>query len=173
MGSYCWSLALPLLLGAVQDDLPANWKVAVSKDGGFTVAMPGVPTEKKQHVKTATGQLNVTLLLAEGRNDSVFVVSYSDFPEAELKKGTLEKRLDHARDGAVSSARGKLRSEKTIELDGHPGREIAIENNGECIAKMRIYLVKNRLYQVMVLGNGMIFMTKDVGIFLDSFGLNK
>ena len=124
MGPFCWSLALPLLLGAVQDDLPANWKEKVSKDGGFTVTMPSPATEKKQQVKTATGQLNVVLLIAEGRNDAVFVVSYSDFPESELKKGSVEKRLDHARDGAGARARGHLRGETMIEGGGQPGREI-------------------------------------------------
>ena len=38
---------------------------------------------------------------------------------------------------------------------------------------MRICLVKNRLYQVMVLGNGSVLAGKDVGTFLDSFRLNK
>jgi len=31
--------------------------------------------------------------------------------------------------------------------------------------KMRIFLVKRRLYQVMVLGSGTIFTSKDVSIF--------
>ncbi len=71
--------------------------------------------------------------------------------------------------------RGVLRGkEKPIELAGkYPGREITIEKKGEIVAKMRIYLVNNRLYQVMVLGPGAAFSTKDVGIFLDSFRLNK
>ena len=173
MGPYCWTLALPLLLGAAQDELPANWKVAAPKDAGFSAKMPGTPTEKKQQVKTATGQLSVTLYIAEGRNESLFVVSYTDYSEADLKKAPVDKRLDQARDGAVEKSGGKLRGEKKIELDGQPGREIVIENNGEVIAKMRIYLVQRRLYQVMVLGNEPTFKSKDVGTFLDSFRVIK
>jgi hypothetical protein len=168
-----WSLALPLLLGATQEDLPANWKVNVSKDGNFSVAMPGTATETKKPVKTATGQLLVTMLVAEGRDESLFVVSFSDFPEKDVKKETVDKRLDYARDGAVSSARGKLRSEKIIKLDeAQPGRELIVEKDGAVVAKIRIYVVKNRLYQVMVLCNG-AGSSKEAGIFMDSFHLNK
>jgi hypothetical protein len=168
-----WSLALPLLLGAAQEELPANWKVNVSKDGGFSVAMPGTPTETKKQVKTATGQLLVTMLVAEGRDEALFVVSFSDFPKIEVKKETVDKRLDNARDGAVSSARGKLRTEKIIKLDEtHPGRELVVEKDGAVVAKIRIYVVKNRLYQVMVLCSG-AGSSKEAGVFMDSFRLNK
>ncbi len=173
MGPYCWSLALPILLGAVQDDVPAGWKMVAPKDAGFRVAMPAVPTEKKQTVKTATGTLNVVMQVAEGRNDTLFVVSYCDFPTGDLTKADVDKRLDQARDGAISSARGKKRSDDPIMLKGHPGREIVIEKDGEVVAKMRIYLAKNRLYQVMVLGNGTVFASKDTATFLDSFRLNE
>jgi hypothetical protein len=178
MGTLCWSLTLPLLLGAVQDDLPAGWKVFTSKDRRFTVYMPKEPMEPKKPVvvRTETGDLNVTLVIAEGRHDSYFVVSYSDFPPADLKKSEEEKRLDHACNGAAEKCRGKLREEKSIKLnDRYAGREFFIDKDGAVIAKVRIYLVENRLYQVMVLGNGPIFSSKekDVGIFLDSFRLNK
>ena len=68
MGPYCWSLAFPLLLGAAQDEVPASWKKIAPKDGGFSVAMPAMPMEKKQQVKTATGTLSVVMQIADGRN---------------------------------------------------------------------------------------------------------
>jgi hypothetical protein len=177
MGTVCWSLTLPLLLGAIQDDLPAGWKVYDSTDGRFTVHMPKEPMDpKKRVVRTEAGDLNATLVIAEGRHDSYFVVSYCDFPRAKLKKGEEEKRLDQACNGAAESSRGEIRDEKPIKLEGrHPGRAFVIRKDGAVIAKMRIYLVENRLYQVMVLGNGPIFSSKekDAGIFLDSFRLNK
>lgn len=171
MGPIC-CLALPLLLGAGQDDLPANWKTQISKDGAFSVAMPSSAKAEKRVVKTATGQLDVHMLVAEGRDEALYAVSYSDFPEAEVKRNTVAKRLDNARDGAVSSARGKLRSEKSITLDNHPGREIVVEKDGAVVAKMRIYVINNRLYQVMALCNG-AGSSKDAGIFMDSFRLTK
>jgi hypothetical protein len=169
----CWSLVVPLLFSAVQDDLPAGWHAFKAKDGRYSVHLPSEPKEKIQKV----GNLTVTLQIAEGRLESYFVVSHCDIPAADLKKGDPEKRLDQAVTGAVEKSGGQLRGEeKKITLVGkHPGREIVIEKKGEVIARMRIYLVENRLYQVMVLGPGQIFAAKekDVGHFLDSFRLNK
>jgi hypothetical protein len=170
MGPYCWSLALPLLLGAAQNEVPAGWKMVAPKDAGFSVAMPAAPTEMKQTVTTATGKLIVVVQAAKGPNAADFVVSYCDFPAGDLKESEVGQRLDQARDGAVSKLRGKKRSEEAIKLGAYPGREVVIEKDGEVVAKMRIYLAKNRLYQVMVLGNGTV---KDTAIFLDSFRLNE
>jgi hypothetical protein len=169
----CLGMTLPLLLGAVQDDLPTGWKVHESKEGRFKVALPGTPMQKKQQVKTATGSLDVMMLIGQGRGDTAFVVSYCDYPEADLKKGTVEKRLDHARDGAVSSARGKLRSgsEKSIDIDGHPGRDFVIEKDGEIVARMQVFLVQTRLYQVMILGGSTVSASKEGTQFLESFRL--
>ena len=171
-----WTLAVPLILGGAQDELPPDWKACQSKEGRFAVSMPSAPTTKKQAVKTANGDLTVMSMIADGTKDSFFVVSYSDYGPTELK-GDADKRLEQAWKGAVESARGKLRGDaKPIKLDDkHPGREICIEKKGAIVAKMRIYLVDNRLYQVMVLGNGPFFATgdKDVATFLDSFRLNK
>jgi hypothetical protein len=172
LGPICWSLAVPLVLGAVQDE-GTKWKPFVSKEGGFEITMPGSPTETKKTVKTATGQLHVTVHSAEGKNEALFVVSYTDFTDADLKEGSVKKRLNNARDGAIGNTGGKLRSEEDIENSGIPGREIIIEKDGAVIVKMRLFLVKRRLYQVMVLGSGPDYSSKEVKMFLDSFHLNK
>ena len=165
-------LAVPLLLGGGADDLPPDW-VVVARDG-FKISMPAKPTEKKQQVKVAKGHLNVSLLIAEGRKDATFVLSHCDYAATEVKRADLERRLDQARDGAVENSGGKLRKEQLIELiDGnkrHPGRDLLIDKNGEVIARIRIYVVERRLYQVMVLGNP---PAKDANTFMDSFRLNK
>jgi hypothetical protein len=169
MGRLCLGLSLPLLLGAAaQQDLPEGWQTVTSKDGKFKVAMPGKVTEKKQQVKTGSGDLKVTLLIADGRKDSNFVVSFTDYPEADVKKGSVKKRLDQARDGAVSSAGGKVREEREIKLKKHPGRHVVIEKEDDVIARMRLFYVGQRLYQVMVLGDA---PAKDVEAFLSSFEL--
>lgn len=173
IGRLCLGLTLPLVLGAQQENLPAGWSVYTSKEGGFSMALPGKPAESKQQVKTATGHLDVYLFVVEGKADSAYVVSYSDLPAAEVKAGSADKRLDFAREGAVSNARGKLRTEKKIEIDGFAGRELVIETDKDVVIKMRIYAVKQRLYQTMAMGPGGFFQSKDATLFLDSLRLIK
>jgi hypothetical protein len=170
----CLGLTLPLALTAVQqENLPAGWSVYTSKEGAFSVALPGKPGESKQRVMTATGNLDVYLFVVETKDDAAYVVSYSDLPAAEIKAGTADKRLDHARDGAVDNARGKLRSEKKIEIASFPGRELVIETGKDVVIKMRIFAVNKRLYQTMAMGSGAFFQSKDAGQFLDSLKLIK
>jgi hypothetical protein len=171
MGRICLGLSLPLLLGAGPDQAPPAWSAFVSKEGGFKAKFPGKPMEKKQTVKTAAGKdLNVMVLFAEGRNDALFAISYTDYPEADLKKGSVEKRLDQARDGAAASVGGKAVMEKPIDIAGAAAREFAIDKNGEIVARMKIYLVNRRLYQVMVLGNA---AGDDARTFLDFFAFHR
>jgi hypothetical protein len=173
LSRLCLSLTLPLVLGGAPGDLPDGWKLLTSKEGGFEVALPGTPIKSEQRVKTATGQLDVTVFALEAGRDTTYVVSYSDLPADEVKPGRETKRLNFARDGAVANARGKLRSEKKITLDGHPGRELVIETRTDVVIRMRVYAVKQRLYQVVAMGPGAFHQSKDAALFLDSFRLLK
>jgi hypothetical protein len=166
-------LTLPLVLGAAQDNLPKDWKAFTSKEGGFTVALPSAPTKDKRTVKTATGNVEVTVYLVEVKDQGSYVVTFSEFPDEALKGGTDEKRLDKARDGAVQSAKGKLKSEKRIKLKEYPGRELAIEGEATGGVRTRIYIVKNRLYQTVAAGGAAFLQSKETSQFLDSFNLIK
>jgi hypothetical protein len=171
MRTACWTLTIPLLLGAGQEN--ADARRFVSTEGNFSVVFPCTPSQDHQRVKTASGHLDVEMFLAEGKNDVSYVVSYSDLPEAEAKKGTEAKRLNFARDGAVTKSRGKLRSEKPIELAGYPGRELIIDTDTESVLRLRIFVVERRLFQVMVVGPGANVLQRDGTFFLDSFRLGK
>lgn len=163
------TVAIVLALGLAQDPSPAGWMAFSSKPGRFSVSVPATPTEKPQFV----GQQKVTRFIAEDKNKGVYVISFSDYPDADLKKDLLQKRLDQARDGAVASVNGMLKAEKAIQLEGHPGRELAIESAGVVIVRMRMFVVDRRLYQVLVLGPAPILASKEITFFLDSFRLIK
>jgi hypothetical protein len=170
----CLGLTLPFVFGAArQEELPPGWQVFTSKQGGFTIKLPGAPMESKRRVASAAGVLDVYLFVVDGKDDASYVVSYSDLPGEQIKAGNEQKRLDFACEGAVNNARGKLRSEKKIELDGHPGRELIIDTDKEIVIRMRIYAVKQRLYQVMAIGPGLFTQSQDATRFLDSLRLVK
>jgi hypothetical protein len=174
LNHLCLGLTLPMLLGGAQpENLPAGWRVFTSKEGAFTVALPGKPAESKQRVQTATATLEVYLFVVDAKDDGAFVVSYCDLPADEVKAGTESKRLDLARDGAVSNARGKLRGEKEIKLDGYPGRDLDIETDKGQRIRMRIVAAKQRLYQAMAMGAPLFAQSKDATVFLDSLRLSK
>jgi hypothetical protein len=151
-----------------------DWQALAPKDGGFSILFPGIPTESNKAIKTASGTTNVTLFeLKVPPGDGRFVFGYSQLPDSSILVGTEDKHLDNARDGAVASSKGKLIREKSLLLDTHPGRELYIEVEGKAIVLMRMYAVKHRLYQVVVVGSADLVTSQSAAKFLDSFKLVK
>jgi hypothetical protein len=149
-----------------------EWKSFSPKDAAFSILFPGPPTEQKNPVKTPSGTIDIYLcevVTTEGK----YVVSWSEFPADSIKPNTEDQRLNNARDAAVASAKGKLKREKALLLDKYPGRELVIEIEGKPTVLMRMYAVKNRLYQVVVVGSIDMVTSKEAAKFLDSFKLAK
>jgi hypothetical protein len=160
-----------LILGTL---VPAQgeWKTFSPDAGHFAVQMPGTPTEFKKTVEAPGGAVEVLVYeLAVPGTEGKFAVSYFDIPEASAKPGTEDKRLDNARDGAIASSKGKLKREKSLLLDTYPGREITIEIEGKGLVAVRLYVVRNRLYQVMAVGPSDLVTSQDAQKFLGSFRL--
>jgi hypothetical protein len=113
----------------------------------------------------------------EGDNGLLYcAVIYNDFPEWLVKQKDInwDAMLDSGRDGLVADTNGKVIMESKITLGNYPGREVVIEAKGQfktAIIKVRIYVVRNRMYQVMVItakGEGGSFERDN---FMDSFRL--
>jgi hypothetical protein len=150
--------------------MQSEWKAFSPADGAFTVQLPGKPTEFKKCVETPDGAIEVLVYeLTPPGNQGKFAVSYSDYPEA--KAGTEDKRLDNAREGAVAATKAKLKREKSLLLDTYPGRELTLEVEGKGQIVMRLYAVKNRLYQIVVTGPTDLVTSQDAQKFLTSFKL--
>ncbi len=151
-----------------------EWKPFSPKDGAFTVQLPATPEEHKKPIATPQGMLDLIYYEAEvpGR-DGKLLVGFTEFPAASIKAGSEDKRLDHARDGAVASTKGKLVREKSLLLDGYPGRELEIEIEGKARVIVRMYAVKNRLYQLVAAGNPEFVDSADAAKFLTSLKLAK
>jgi hypothetical protein len=165
-------LSLALLPGACGGStaLPSSWITFTSKDGGFSIGMPENPKEQNVNAPTPVGNLAVTIYMVE-KPDAVFMASFNDYPDDVLKQGP-ESLLDGAQNGAIANVKGKLISSKKITLGSNPGREFEFQAlGGEGIARQRLYLVKNRLYAILVLAKGKS-LPKETEAFLTSFKLN-
>lgn len=146
-----------------------------SPTGAFTIATP-VPLEATQEsVQTPVGPIEIHTFQAE-TEDSAYVVAYSDYPAAIVTESDPEMLLNSSRDGAISNVGGTLVSEEAIEIDGNPGRSLVIstgEGTAEpAVINSRIYLVDNRLYQILVVTPEGAEQPAVTDGFLESFDLN-
>jgi hypothetical protein len=164
-------LAIVSFIAVFSSCQQATWTELKPGDGAIVVSMPGDPKAQVQRVATQAGDIEVHSFVLE-KKDIAYSVTYNDFPAALLSDGNSDRMLNGARDGAVSSVKGKLLTDTGIALQEFPGREINIEApDGKHTVVSRIYLVKSRLYQISVAVPNEDLQREDVAKFLDSFKL--
>jgi len=161
------------LLGAC--DGP-SWKEVQSPEGGFRILMRGDPLVEKQDLETPIGKIAGQWYSTE-LQDSVFGVGYADYP-AELVRNVPHRELfTTVRSSWLSRIDGKLQGDGTaIGLEGNPGMEYIAAgkfNGRDAYLRGRIYLVGNRLFQVVVFGDKHTLPLSDINKFVDSFKLTR
>lgn len=125
----------------------AGWVNVAPSKAGFTLLMPGKPTEKVEPVASTPGAENHIFMLETGPAGYVF--SYVQFPEDVTDPTAIAGMLDAGREGSIAATGSKLKSEKQIRLNEHYGREWLLEMPGGFTALDRSYWVKRRFYQLL------------------------
>jgi hypothetical protein len=163
-------LVFAIGLASVHAEDKPDWKEFASQEGRFKVLMPGTPKQDKFDTESDFGK-GVLYMNSIAVGKTMYGANYCDFP-AEIKKAPIKQVFDSSRDGAVANMQGKLAGEKDIKLGDYPGREIQIDvAGGKQLFRARVYLVDQRLYQVVVMGTKEAATSKDADKFLDSFKL--
>jgi hypothetical protein len=167
-------LLVGFLLLTACNSAPPSPEVFVSDSGQFEIAAPAPFEETQQSVETPVGPVEIYTFTAETEN-TAYVVAYSDYPAEIIEQTDPQALLDSSRDGAVNNLGGTLISEEVIDLAGNPGRSLVISANANqeqtATINSRIYLVENRLYQVLVVSPEGTESLEESSSFLDSFDL--
>ncbi|MCU0552411.1 MAG: hypothetical protein MUC48_24025 [Leptolyngbya sp. Prado105] len=145
------------------------WRRFTSKSWGFSIVMPGTPTERKQN-----GLTQFELIRNE---ESVrYAVGILNLPVAPGTNKNLQSEIyDGIRRGAANG-QAVLISFRTIELNGFPGREMNFRLPDGMVAKWRVYLVDKRAYFINVTTtkeNQSQGLATSIDVFLQSFRLAR
>lgn len=152
------------------------WKQFVSKDGKFTVSIPGQPIEEVQSFtlpKSPNMIINAHMYTLDQLKEKgvIYMFSYSDYPQENVSNTDPETLLNGARDGAVIKSKGTLLFEKPIAKGRLKGRELKVKIEENMIIRGRIYIFKNRLYQTMAISKDDKKSFRSIKRYLDSFNL--
>jgi hypothetical protein len=167
LASLAFVVALAPAIALAQD-----WKEFNSEDCRCSAAFPGTPQPKTQGMQTKVGTLEAKMFMLEMPN-AFYAMAFVDYPKEAMGKQSPDQLLESARDGAVGNVKGKLASETKISMNGYPGRELRIEAPGDLALVARLYLVKERLYQILVVMPKAKEGTADAKKFLDSFKFGR
>lgn len=158
---------------APRTEVPAAaqaWQEFRSAKGSFVVQLPGEP-KVETNPPDATGRTESRFLVDLG--DTAYIVAFDDYAPGHLTNANPTSVLDTAQDALLKALKGTLRQHRPTTISGFPGREIVFDTPDHNTGKVRVYVVRNRLYQVWYLGPTGQETRPDVDRFLNSFQLTR
>jgi hypothetical protein len=143
-----------------------------SKAGNFSILFPGTPSESIQKVPTDVGEIEMVMYTVELSAGEVYMLAYSDYPEATVAGGNSQDILNGAKEGSMNSMQSIIETESNVTIQGYPA--IVFKAHSEDMyMDYEIILVKNRLYQIVAIKSGAYIDEPRAGAFINSFKLLK
>src|SRR5713226_4949534 len=126
--------------GSAQD----NGKMALfnCKEGSFSVMMPGEPEHTAKDLTSPAGPTTLHSYQVN-HGPATYIVAYSDYAQVDAAKSLVD-----VVNGQAKSLEGKVVSDKSLTVNGHPGRRVRIESKDFIFLTM-VVVSGNRLYQVL------------------------
>jgi hypothetical protein len=149
-------------ISAFQGD---DWVKLAPAASGFSVMMPGKAEEENQ--PSADFTLHLYSVSTAG---GIYMASYGDYaPGIHLDPvGELAAN----RDNFLKGLNARLIASKNINLEGHAGLEFTGEND-MAVFNSRVYIIGNRVYQIMTAIDSGKDDSANVQRFLASFAFTK
>ncbi|WNZ46603.1 hypothetical protein Q2T42_01975 [Leptolyngbya boryana CZ1] len=143
------------------------WKRFTSKSHGFSIVMPGTPTERKQSGLTQ-------FELIRDAESVRYAVGVLNLPAAPGEDKKLQNEVYEGIRRGAAREQAELLSFRTIKLGEFPGREMNFKLPDNMVAKWRVYLVDRRAYFINVTTtqeNQQRGLATSINVFLNSFQL--
>ena len=151
----------------------SEWSIYSSKDGGFSIMMPGMPKEEvstQEVPNLGKAQIHVFVVKDES---GFYMASYVEYPPLakidqehadEFGKGFLRS----VGQGIAQGANGKVVKETEIDFGTYSGKEILIALPAGLVTA-RAYFIKRRGYQLVAGPSTAGAENGNIKKFLDSF----
>ncbi len=159
-----------------------NWYKYMSSDGTFSVLMHGGIAPKETTLKEMLGPSHADAKVVKADylmldNQAVTYFQNPALISGELTPEQFIDSFDFA-ETLRPIAKVEVISDKRIQLNGFPGRDVLLENTSEDDPQVKIkmhvrfYVVGNMVYQLTYVGSGDPSSHEVENRFLDSFTLN-
>ncbi len=145
----------------------------VSEEGGFSIVFPDSPQVKKELINSEHGPIKLTQLLYEKEKTKAWIASFSDYPPPLVELGNSSQLLVGIQNQILDVLGTKASHQQKITLaKKYQGLAFeAYSSKQKMDILYRIYLVKNRVYQLGMYSSVGKFSAQDSSDFMGSFRL--
>ena len=153
------------------------WEKVTSKEGLFTVEMPGKPTINQSRNRKGAGG-NVKTVLLGCKTDAGAYLAYKVILPTSIVKGTEDAELDAERDSLAKEWKGKVTAEKKIRAGDKVGRDFTIrgkpdKGEGTLTIRVREYLDGSSVFLIAVISVPNRELPDNTGRFLGSLAIGE
>lgn len=159
----------------------AKPETLVDDAGRFVVSLPKPVQRGSQPVDTAVGKITMNMVYYDG-GAVAYMIIYCDYPTGSVaQSGGPDKVCANASDGAVKNVNGTIRTSSSYQLGDVKGLEVVADIPSKdpkvpasaSVARIRFFVVGDRLYQVMYIGPTGTGTNIKAVTFLNSFRLTR
>lgn len=158
-----------------------EWVKVKDTVNAYIIEFPSEPEKGSQDVPTVKGTVKMDTYTSQTVNgeNKIYMTSFTKYPKSFFENGldTFEaqnKVLKSSVDGAVTSTKGRLITDRKITFNGYYGRDVKIEVkslNITYIIEMRVVLVGYNLYLTQIIYEKMNKGDANAKHFFESFEL--
>lgn len=159
-----------ILFSGCEKKSPPKTSTAFRPPGGnFSINMPGTPVESSHITRTENGNILYSSYNLDA-GDAWYGVQYSEYPQGHMDDRSPDEMLRGAIRACEMGFEAKLTGKTEILLGEYPGQEVTFKQSGGLIViKSRLFLVRDRLYQVTARVANTEKGLKQAQEYLDSF----
>jgi hypothetical protein len=169
----------PAMAPKAAPPVEAKPETLVDDAGRFVASLPKPVQRDSQQVPTKVGNIAMNMVYYDG-GAIAYMIIYCDYPAGSVAgSGGPDKVCANASGGAVKNVNGTLRTSSPCQLGDVKGLEIVADIPSKdpqvpanaSVARVRFFVVGDRLYQVMYIGPTASETGPKAVAFLNSFRL--
>jgi len=146
-----------------------------SQKGHFSIVFPGRPKKHEHSTTSEIGKIELTQYIYGKDDTDAWVASFSDYPKKMIQLGNKEQLLKGIKYRILEDLRATVLFEEKIKLEGkYDGLSFVAKAKKKNLNIMyKIFLVKNRVYQLSMYSSIAPIETQDSIEFFGSFELGS
>ncbi|MHC5539322.1 hypothetical protein ACYOEI_13975, partial [Singulisphaera rosea] len=151
-------------------------EVFLDDPGNFRIRLPVKPVAQHQNLTTPVGFQMLHSFVSTKPDTSIYSVLYSEFPEEYVRAKGVDAILDGGLRGMIAAGQWSVTSQEPTTFGLHHGRDVHFEVRSTTspekgIGRARVFVIGNRLYQVVMIAPESKYRSDDIQGRFDSFML--